>query len=56
MTCQCAPPTLHAFDIDIYDCPCGHMYGDHDYMTVNGEIVALNCNRCDAAPPEGAKP
>jgi hypothetical protein len=47
----CAPPTHHAFDIDIYDCPCGHMYGDHDYQWTGGNdhgnvMDIAKCNKC----------
>ena len=42
----CAPPTHDAFDIDIYDCPCGHMYGDHDYRWVNNTMVIVHCETC----------
>lgn len=46
----CSPPSLDeyraTFDIDIYDCPCGHMYGDHDYQHCNGTMVLGKCNEC----------
>lgn len=47
----CSPPTHGAFDIDIYDCPCGHMYGDHDYRWTGGNdhgnaMDIAKCNEC----------
>ncbi len=48
----CAPPTHHAFDIDIYDCPCGHMYGDHDYRWLSTAVhpqktmIIVGCTMC----------
>jgi hypothetical protein len=49
----CAPPTHYAFDIDIYDCPCGHMYGDHDYRLTGGNdhgkmMDIVKCSTCEA--------
>ena len=52
---RCSPPTHHAFDIDIYDCPCGHMYGDHDYRWLRTAIhpekamIIIRCETCEAA-------
>jgi hypothetical protein len=45
---KCAPPTHAAFDIDVYDCPCGHMYGDHDYgrRKPGGTMVIDHCTVC----------
>ena len=50
----CAAPTHHAFDIDIYDCPCGHMYGDHEYRWTGGNdhgnvMDIVKCSTCEAA-------
>ena len=46
----CAAPTMHAFDIDIYDCPCGHMYGDHEYIWCRGvddrKMEIVRCTKC----------
>lgn len=53
---SCAPPTHHAFDIDIYDCPCGHMYGDHEYNWLRTAIhpekamIIISCEKCSAVP------
>lgn len=52
----CAPPTHNAFDIDIYDCPCGHMYGDHDYSWLSTAVhpektmVIVCCESCGSVP------
>jgi hypothetical protein len=52
----CAPPTHHAFDIDIYDCPCGHMYGDHDYSWLSTAVhpekamLIVRCEKCGSVP------
>ena len=61
-----APPTHPAFDIDIYDCPCGHPYGDHDYRwaesfsSPTGLMIIDHCVACverDANMPKpGDKP
>lgn len=57
----CAPPApgsdaAVAFGVDLYDCPCGHMYGDHEYSystsALATDMVIGRCYRCD--PP--AKP
>jgi len=42
----CAPPAHPAFDYDIYDCPCGHMYGDHEYRYVERKMVIDSCVSC----------
>ena len=53
---RCSPPTHHAFDIDIYDCPCGHMYGDHEYTWLRTAIhpekamVIIRCETCGSVP------
>jgi hypothetical protein len=44
---RCAPPTHYAFDIDIYDCPCGHMYGDHEYRSISGNLEIVRCVTCE---------
>lgn len=47
--------THRAFDIDIYDCPCGHMYGAHEYSWLGTAVhpekamVIVRCETCDAA-------
>lgn len=43
---SCAPPAHPAFDYDIYDCPCGHMYGDHEYRYVERKMVIDGCVSC----------
>lgn len=45
-TPSCAPPSHPAFDLDIYDCPCGHMYGDHEYHYVERKMVIDHCVSC----------
>ena len=50
----CAPPTHDAFDIDVYDCPCGHMYGDHDYRwgkREDGTMGVMRIVRCLTCEP-----
>ena len=53
---RCSPPTHHAFDIDIYDCPCGHMYGDHEYTWLSTAVhpekamVIIRCEKCGSVP------
>jgi hypothetical protein len=44
---KCTPPTHHAFDIDIYDCPCGHMYGDHEYRWTGGNDHVMEISQCN---------
>lgn len=48
LTVQCMPPTYYAFDIDIYDCPCGHIYGNHDYKWLDPEgiMIIAGCTVC----------
>lgn len=48
---ECQSPNFHTFDIDMHDCPCGHMYGDHDYeWGPDKQIKLLKCHGC--AKPE----
>ncbi len=47
----CSPPTEHHFDVDMHDCPCGHLYGHHDYeYDAAGVMVILRCDKCPKAP------
>ena len=44
---ECKAPSFPAFDIDVYDCPCGHSYGDHDYgRHANGDMKINHCTQC----------
>jgi len=45
---RCEPPDFETFDIDVHDCPCGHMYGDHDYEYVDGKMHIAECLNCPA--------
>lgn len=41
-----------AFDPDLYDCPCGHAYGEHDYdlpVERPRRMVIRHCLGCEAA-------
>lgn len=62
---KCAAPDekldAQTFDIDVYDCPCGHPYGAHDYTRANSgarEMLILGCNSCKAnlAPSSAPMP
>jgi hypothetical protein len=38
-----------AFDPDVYDCPCGHAYGDHEFdlpIERPRRMAGLRCTRC----------
>lgn len=57
----CSPPTIEPFDIDVYDCPCGHAYGEHEYEWMGHaagpphkrEMRIIRCTRCPAPEPGG---
>lgn len=42
----CAPIDHPVFDCDVYDCPCGHMYGMHEYRHVDGKMIIDRCTEC----------
>jgi hypothetical protein len=45
----CRAPDFPAFDIDVYDCQCGHSFGDHDYgRFANGDMRINFCTKCAA--------
>jgi hypothetical protein len=46
---RCRAPDFPAFDIDVYDCQCGHSFGDHDYgRFANGDMRINFCTKCAA--------
>lgn len=57
MNPKCQPAEYHrVFDIDVYDCPCGHPYGSHDYGTMGGLMLITACLDCEAGVPPGQLP
>jgi hypothetical protein len=55
---KCFDPfvNLH-FDVDVYDCRCGHLFGDHRYVRapIANEIQITDCFACqrgDAPKPQ----
>lgn len=50
---KCKEPDFEVFDWDVYECPCGHLYGHHDYHCTSrvpghlGRMVIERCLKCD---------
>lgn len=42
----CRPFTGNVFDVDVYDCPCGHIYGVHDYYYDQHGMQVNSCSGC----------
>ena len=49
---SCAVPTEFYFDVDVYDCPCGHMYGSHEYKYDRGLMIIMKCQDCPQPEPQ----
>ena len=44
---RCKVPDFETFDIDVHDCPCGHLYGDHEYDYKGPRMIIERCLRCE---------
>lgn len=54
------PDARNAFDVDVYDCACGHPYGEHEYETkiIDGErrYRIFSCEKCPPFCVDGFTP